>query len=359
MDPTRRPTGWQRTAARLGAAARGSRARATATAMRRRLLSGAAALGLSTLAVPAALAQDPAAGYPSKPIRIVVGFAPGGATDLVARLVAQKLQASLGQPVIVENKPGAGSNIGAEAVARADPDGYTLLLGTIANATNMSIYRNLRYDTLRDFAPISQLMAAPSVLVVTPSLPVNTLQELIALAKAKPGTLTYASSGAGGSPHLAGELLELRAGIDMIHVPYKGAAPALADVIGGQVSLGFKTALSAIPSMQAGKLKPIAVASARRLPQIPNVPTMAEAGMPDFEVSSWNGLLAPAKTPPEIVARLHREVVRILALPDVRENFAAQAAEPVGSTPEAFRDYIRSEIDKWSQVAKQANVVLE
>ena len=321
--------------------------------------TGLAASTIAWLGTTPAVAQDAAAAYPSKPIRILVGFAPGGATDIVARTVAEKLQAAWGQPVVVENRPGAGSNIAAEQAARADPDGHTLLLGTIANATNMSLYKNLKYDTLKDFAPVTQLMSAPSVLVVSPSLPVDDLKGLIALAKQKPGTLTYASSGAGGSPHLAGELLELRAGVDMVHVPYKGAAPALADVIGGQVNLGFKTALSALPSMQAGRLKPIAVAATRRLPQIPNVPTMAEAGFPDFEVSSWNGLMAPAKTPPAIVAKLHREVVRILQLPDVRERFATQAAEPVGSTPEEFRAYIRSEIDRWGTVARTANIVLE
>jgi len=330
---------------------------------RRRMLAaigraGAAAAAGSLLAVPA-FAQDAAAGYPSKPIRIIVGFAPGGATDIVARAIAQKLQEAWGQPVTIDNKPGAGSNIAAEMAARAEPDGYTLLLGTIANATNMSLYRNLKYDTLRDFAPVTQLMAAPSVLVVSPSLPVDDLKGLIALAKSKPGTLTYASSGAGGSPHLAGVLLEQRAGVQMIHVPYKGAAPALTDVISGQVNLGFKTALSAIPSMQSGKLKPIAVAANRRLPQIPNVPTMAEAGMPDFEVSSWNGVLAPAKTPPAILAKLHREIVRILDLPDIRERFVAQAAEPIGSTPEAFGAYIKAEIERWGAVSKQANVTLD
>jgi tripartite-type tricarboxylate transporter receptor subunit TctC len=320
--------------------------------------TGLAASTIAWLGSAPALAQD-AAAYPGKPIRILVGFAPGGATDIVARTVAEKLQAAWGQPVVVENRPGAGSNIAAEQAARAEPDGHTLLLGTIANATNMSLYKNLKYDTLRDFAPITQLMSAPSVLVVSPALPVDDLKGLIALAKQRPGTLTYASSGAGGSPHLAGELLELRAGIDMVHVPYKGAAPALADVIGGQVNLGFKTALSALPSMQAGRLKPIAVAANQRLPQIPNVPTMAEAGFPDFEVSSWNGLLAPARTPPAIVAKLHRELVRILQLPDVRERFATQAAEPVGNSPDEFRAYIRSEIDRWGTVARTANIVLE
>jgi tripartite-type tricarboxylate transporter receptor subunit TctC len=306
-----------------------------------------------------ASAQDAAANYPSRPIRIVVGFVPGGATDVVARLMAQKLQEAWSQPVVVENKPGGGSNIGSEQVARATPDGYTLLLGTIANATNMSIYKDLAYDTLRDFAPVTQFMSAPSVLVVAPSLAPNDLKELIALAKSKPGMLSFASSGAGGSPHLAGELLKLRAGIDIIHVPYKGAAPALADVMTGTVSMGFKTALSAIPQMQSGRLKPIAVAANRRLPQIPNVPTMAEAGLGDFEVSSWNGLLAPAKTAPEIVAKLNRELVRILATSEVREKFAAQAAEPVGSTPEQFRAYIKAEIDKWAQVVKASGAKVD
>ena len=314
---------------------------------------------IAMLWAASASAQDAAANYPNRPIKIVVGFVPGGATDVVARLMAQKLQEAWGQAVLIENKPGGGSNIGSEQVARAAPDGYTLLLGTIANATNMSIYKDLAYDTLRDFAPVTQFISAPSVLVVAPSLPVSNLKELIALAKAKPGTLSYASSGAGGSPHLAGELLKLRAGIDIIHVPYKGAAPALVDVVSGTVSMGFKTALSAIPHMQSGKLKPIAVAANRRLPQIPNVPTMAEAGLADFEVSSWNGLLAPAKTPPEMVAKLNREFVRILATADVREKFAAQAAEPVGNTPEQFRAYIKAEIDKWAQVVKASGAKVD
>ncbi len=311
---------------------------------------------LALLFTPFALAQD---NYPSRPIKLIVPFPPGGATDIVGRLVAQRLQEALGQPVVVENKAGAGSNIGSEQVAKAAPDGYTLLLGTIANATNMSIYKNMSYDTLRDFAPVTQTMAAPSVLVVTNALPANNLKELIGLAKAQPGKLSFASSGAGGSPHLAGELLKLRAGIDIIHVPYKGAAPALVDVVSGVVSMGFKTALSAIPHMQSGKLKPVAVAATKRLAQIPNVPTMVEAGLPDFEVSSWNGVLAPAKTPPEIIARLNQALVRILATQDVKERFAAQAAEPVGSTPEQFRAYIQSEIDKWAQVVKASGAKID
>jgi tripartite-type tricarboxylate transporter receptor subunit TctC len=328
---------------------------------RRRLLGAFGAAATAALLGPSsAFAQGgAAAGYPSRPIRLIVPFLPGGATDIVARLIATRLSEAWGQPVVPENRPGGGSNIGSDLVAKAAPDGYTLLLGTIANATNMTIYKAMPYDTLRDFAPITQTMSAPSVLVASPSLGVSTLKELIALAKAKPGTLSFASSGAGGSPHLAGEMLKMRAGIDMIHVPYKGAAGATADVLSGQVSMGFMTALSAIPFMQAGKVRPIAVAAKKRLAQIPNVPTMAEAGLPDFEVSSWNGLLAPAKTPPEIIAKLHREVVRILALPEVRTAFEAQASEPVASTPEEFRAYIAAEIEKWGKVVKASGAKID
>jgi tripartite-type tricarboxylate transporter receptor subunit TctC len=304
---------------------------------------------LLMLVAGAAAAQG---SYPVRPIRVLVGYTPGGATDIVARILAAKLQEALGQPVVVENKPGAGSNIASEFVARSAPDGYTLLVGSIANATNMVAYKNLGYDTLRDLAPVTQLMSAPSVLAVHPSFPAKNLQELIALAKRDPGKYAFASTGSGGSPHLAGELLKLRAGIDLIHVPYKGAAPALSDLLGGQVQMAFQTALSAVPHLQSGQLRAIAVAANKRLPQLPNVPTMAEAGLPDFEVSSWNGLFAPARTPPEIIARLHSEAVKALAAPDVREKLLAQGAEPVGSTPEEFRAYIRAEIEKWGRVIR-------
>ncbi len=333
--------------------------------------SAAALLAVGTLAVAALLAparaqaqqaggapaEDPSA-FPNRSIRIVVGFAPGGATDIVARAVAQKLQDALKQTIVVDNRPGGGSNIAAEIVARAEADGHTLLMGTVANATNMSIYRNLKYDTLRDFAPVSLLMSAPSVLVVHPSFPANDVRRLVEMAKARPGTLTYASSGAGGSPHLAGAMLELRAGIKMIHVPYKGASPALTDLMSGNVSMGFQTALSAIPAMQSGKLKPLAVAATARLKMLPEVPTLAEAGYPDFEVSSWNGLLAPVRTPSAIIDRLHRELVTIVAMPDIRERFEAQAAVPVGNSPEQFRDYIAREIRRWSEVATRAGITL-
>ncbi len=317
-----------------------------------------AALILASLAF-AGVAADDAAGYPSRPITVVVGYPPGGATDIIARLVSTKLSQALGQPVIVENKPGAGSNIATEQVVRAQPDGHTLLVETIANATNMTVYKNVKYDSTRDLAPIVQFMSSPSVLVVSPSLKAKDLKSLIALAKAEPGKLTYASSGVGGSPHLAGELLELRAGIDMIHVPYKGATPAMVDVISGHVSMGFMTSLGALEQIQAGKLRPIAVASAKRLPELPEVPTMSEAGLDNFEVSSWNGLAAPAGTPEPIIRKLNQEVNKILALPDVREQLRTLGAQPVGGTPQAFSSYVDSEIRKWRDVITSAGISLD
>ena len=311
------------------------------------------------LVVSASSGQDAAAIYPSRPIRIVVGFAPGGPTDRIAREVALGLHEAWGQPVIVESKPGAGSRIAFEFVARSDPDGYTLLLGALQTATNMSVYRQLNYDTLRDFAPVTQLTSTVLVLAATPSLEAKTVADLVELAKSRPGVLTYASFGVASSAHFAGTLLEQRAGIRMIHVPYNGAAPAQAAIVGGQIDLGFMSALSAMPLMQSGKLRALAVTSDKRLAQLPDVPTMAEAGFPGFEVSSWQGLLAPARTPPLIVSKLHREISRILALPEVRERFAAVAAEPVGSSPTEFRAYIQSEIAKWSAVAKRAEMVLD
>ena len=294
--------------------------------------------------------------YPAQPIRLIVSFAAGGPTDIFARVVASKLEKELGQPIIVENKPGGGSNIGSEFVAKAKPDGYTLLVGTVANATNMGIYKNLGYDTARDFVPITQIMSSPSVLVVNINLPIRTLDELVAYIKARPGKLSYASSGAGGMQHHAGELLKLRAGIDALHIPYKGAAPALTDVIGGTVDFGLKTASGVMPAILSGKVRPIAVAGSARLAQLPDVPTMAEAGMPDLEADSWNGLFAPAGTPPAIINRLAEATIAILKTQDIKERFAAISATPVGSTPEEFSKYVKAEIAKWGMVAKQANV---
>ncbi len=319
----------------------------------RRALLGA--LVLSTGLGMTALAQ---AKYPDKPIKILVGFAAGGPTDIVARLIGSRLEKVLGQPVIVENKPGGGSNIASAEAARAKPDGYTLFLGTIANATNMSIYKNLNYNTERDFIPITQLVSSPSVLVVNNDLPVKTLAELIAYAKANPGKLSYASSGAGGSPHLAGEMLKQRAGIDALHVPYKGAAPAMNDVMGGTVSMGFKTASGVTSTIQAGRLRAIAIASNTRLPQLPDVPTLAELGFKDFEVSSWSGLFAPKGTPPEVIQTIAKASIEILKSPEVRKQLESMGAIPVGSTPEEFQKYVRAEIEKWGAVAKTAKIEL-
>jgi tripartite-type tricarboxylate transporter receptor subunit TctC len=314
---------------------------------------------LAAVPIGSAVAQDAAATYPSRPIRIVVGFTPGGPTDQVAREIAFRLQEAWGQPVIVENKPGASSRIAFEYVARADPDGYTLLLGAVQTATNMAVYRRLNYDTLRDFAPVTQLTSAVLALTASTSLKARTVQDLVALARARPGELTYATFGVASSAHFAGALFEQRAGIRLTHVPYNGAAPAQTAIAGGQVDMGFMSALSAMPLMQSGKLRALAVTSETRLAQLPDVPTMAEAGFPAFEVSSWQGLLAPAATPPAIVSKLQREIARILALPDVRERFAAVAAEPVASTPAQFRAHIEAEIARWAAVAKRANLTLD
>lgn len=318
----------------------------------------AAGLGGAQPAAARGVVED-VGSYPSRPITMVVGYTPGGATDIIARLVANKLSQAWGKPVIVENKAGAGSNIATEQVVRADPDGYTLLVETIANATNMSVYKNLNYDTLRDLTPIVQFMSSASVLVVNPDLPARNLKELIALAKARPGKLDYASSGVGGSPHLAGEMFKIRAGVDIVHIPYKGATPALTDVLSGHVSMGFMTSLGVLGYMQSGKLRPIAVASPKRLSELPEVPTMAQAGLPDFDVLSWNGLAAPANTPRPIVDKLNKEVNRILNMPDVKKQLQALGADPVGGTPEEFANYVNAETKKWAAVVKTAGFSLD
>jgi tripartite-type tricarboxylate transporter receptor subunit TctC len=297
--------------------------------------------------------------YPSRTVTIVVGFAPGGATDVSARLLASKLTQALGKPFIVENRPGANSNIGSQHVVRAQPDGYTLLLATIANATNMSASKNNGYDTQRDLSPIVLFMSSPSVLVVTPSLPVTDLRSLIALAQSQPGRLSFASSGTGGSTHLAGELLKMRAGLDLIHIPYQGAAPAMADVIAGQVQMGFMVALGALGPMQKGQLRPIAVANARRLAELPDVPTMAEAGMPDFEVSPWNGLAAPRGTPQPVIDKLNAEVNKILAAPGFQQHLQALGGHAEGGSSQKFADHVQAQILKWRGVIRAARITLD
>jgi len=314
---------------------------------------------LATVAMVTAMTPGTAqaqSNYPDKPIKLIVPFPPGGATDIVARLVASSLEKRLGQTIIVENKPGGGSNIGTAEAARAKPDGYTMLMGTIANAINPSVYTNLTYDMKRDFIPVTLAMTSPSILVINPSVPANNLQELIAWAKANPGKLSLASSGAGGSPHMAAELLKLRTGIDYLHVPYKGAGPAMTDVMSGVVLGGFKTAAAAIPQIQAGKVKAIAVADPQRLPDRPNVPTMAEAGAPDFNVSSWNGLFVPAGTPPAVVDRLVKETIAVLQDPAMRADLVKRGAVPGGISQAEFQAFLDKELKTWAEVAKAANV---
>jgi tripartite-type tricarboxylate transporter receptor subunit TctC len=307
----------------------------------------------------AAQAQDASAHYPNKPVRIVIGYQPGGPTDLTARVVATKLQAALGQPFIVENKPGAGSNLASEMVAAAAPDGYTLLVAASQLTWNSVLFKKLKFDAVKSFEPVSMIMSAPAVLVVNPALPVKDLAELVSMAKKQPGKLSFASSGNGSVPHIAGELFKTRAGINLLHVPYRGAGPALSDLLGNQVSMSFMTALSALPHVQNNKLKPLAVTSRQRLPMLPNVPTMAEAGVPGVEVDSWNGLFAPAGTPKEIVDKLYRELAKALATPEVRKTFEDQAATVVGSSPAEFSSFLKKEVVEGSAFAKSINLSLE
>jgi tripartite-type tricarboxylate transporter receptor subunit TctC len=304
-----------------------------------------------------ALAQADA--WPARPIKIVVGYQVGGPTDLTARLVATQLGAALGQPVVVENKPGAGSNLASEMVAAAAPDGYTLLLAAAPITINSFLYKSVKYDVQKSFEPVVNVMTAPSVLAVAPGVPARTLQELVALAKKEPGKLSYGSSGNGGTQHLAGELFKQRAGIDVLHVPYKGASSALSDLMAGQISMVFMTSMSALPHLKAGNPRPIAVAADTRLPQLPDVPTLAESGFPGFEAESWNGLFAPAGTPRAIVDRLNRAVNAALAQPAVRDALVAQGAVPVGGSPDEFRRYVASEVSRWGKLLQTLKVSLD
>ena len=311
---------------------------------KRALLAGLGALSLSA----AAFAQ-----YPNKPIKIIVPFLAGGTTDIMARAVAADLQKAFGQAVVVENRAGAGGNIGADAVAKSAPDGYTFLMGTVGtHAINMALYTKMPYDAVKDFAPVSLVAAVPNILVATPSFPVNSVKELIDLAKKEDGKLTFASSGSGTSIHLSGELFKQLAGVQMTHVPYKGSSAALPDVMSGQVNVMFDNAPSVMPHIKGGKLKAIAVTSGKRAPALPNVPTIAESGLPGFEASSWFGLLAPAGTPKEIVDKVSAQIQKMLQTPEMKERLASQGADGVGNTPEQFAAHIKTEIDKWAKVVK-------
>ena len=324
---------------------------------RRALLAAIAVLCSATVPAMSAMSANAAEAFPSRPIRLIVPFTPGGTTDILARLVAQKAGDVLGQPMVVENRPGAGGNIGAEAAARSAADGYTLLMGTLGTqVTNQFIYPRMPYDSAKDFAPVTLVANSPNVLLVNSTLPANSIGELIGLARREPGKINYASTSTGGSPHLSGELLNMMAGIKMQHVPYKGAAPAMTDLLAGQVNLMFDNLPSALAQIQGGRIKALAVTGVKRASVLPSVPTVRESGLPDYEVNSWFGLLAPAGTPPERVRQLQQAVDKVVAMPDVRKRIQELGAEPGGEGSAAFAAQIKADTDKWSRVIRTAGI---
>ena len=299
-----------------------------------------------------ALAQS----YPTRAIKLVVPSSPGGGTDIVARILGQKMSEQLGQQFVVENRAGAGTVIGNDAVAKSAPDGYTLLMGLSTLAINPSMYAKLPYDALRDFAPVSQSVSACNILILHPSVPAKTVVELIALARAKPGSLTFGSAGMGTNPHLSGELFKSLARIDMVHVPFKGSGQSIISQLAGEIAANFPSVPTAMPYVKAGRLRGIGVTTLRRVEVLPDVPSIAEAGLPGYEATQWFGLLAPAGTPRPIIDRLHQESSRALRSADMKERMTAEGLEVVGSTPEEFASYIRSETEKWTQVIKAAGI---
>lgn len=312
----------------------------------------ACALAAALLAALPAAAQN----YPAKAVRIIVPYAAGGNTDITARAVGSKLAEVFGQQVIVDNRPGGATNIGSELAARAAPDGYTIFMGGASNAINMSLYAKPPYDTLRDFAPISLCVKGANVLSTHPSLPARNLKELIALAKARPGKLNFASSGLGSSNQMAGELLKVMAGINIVHVPYKGNAPALTDTVAGHVEMIFSGVPALVPHIKSGRLRAIGIGSLKRFPALPEVPTFDESGLRDYEATTWFGLMAPVKTPKEIVARLNLEVDKIIRSADIQTRFINDGLEPIGGSPADFDRFIRAEIAKYSKVIQAARI---
>jgi tripartite-type tricarboxylate transporter receptor subunit TctC len=298
--------------------------------------------------------------YPGKPIRVIVGFTPGGYVDIGTRIVAGPLAAALGQQVIVDNRAGAGGIVGTELAARAAPDGYTLTVGSVGtSAVNMSLYKKLPYDTLRDFAPVARLSDAPNILAVHPSLPAHSVKELIALARARPGQITYASSGAGTSTHLAAALFESLARVQLVHIAYKGGSQAVIDVVSGQVPVTFATAASVSPHTKAGRLRGLAVTGSERTALLPDLPTIAENGLPGYAMINWLGLFAPVGTPRPVVEKLSAEVIRIVRLPDVRERLNVLGAEPAPLATEEFAAFVKSEVDKWARVVAATRMTAE
>ena len=300
-----------------------------------------------------------AADYPARPVHVIVGLTAGSGVDIMARFVGQKLAESMGQPFIIENRPGAGSNIATHFAAQAAPDGYTIFVPTIANAINATLYKNLQFDVLRDFSPVILAATAPNLLIVNPKVPANTVQEFIALAKKQPGKLTIGSSGIGTSPQMSGELFRRRAGIDLLPVPYKGGPEATAALLGGQIDSLFAITSTALPHIAAGRVRALAVTSRARSPLLPNVPTVAESGMPGFEAVTWFGFAVPTGTPRPIIDRLNVEIGKALAMPDVKQKLSAQGIDVAGGTPEQFGAYMRDEFAKWGQLVKDSGAKVE
>jgi tripartite-type tricarboxylate transporter receptor subunit TctC len=311
------------------------------------------ALVLCSLFVVAAGAQD---AYPSRPLKFILPFPPGGGTDILGRVIAERLSASLGQPVVTENRGGAGGNVGAEAAAHSAPDGYTIVLVAPSLAISPSLYSKLNYDPVKDLAPIGLVATVPNVMITNPAVEAKNLQEFIALARSRPGAMNYGSGGAGTSNHLAGELFNIVTGARLVHVPYKGVNLAMQGVLAGEIQLVFIGIPAALPHIKAGKLRALALVAPQRSPALPEVPTVAEAGLRDFEVTTWYGIMTPAGTPRPIVSRLNAELVKIMHAPDVKERLAAMATDPLTSTPEEFAAYLKQEIAKWGDVVRKANL---
>ena len=322
-----------------------------------RLLWGVALAPL--VLAPATLNAQTSDSYPSRPVRVIVGLAPGGGTDIQTRLIAQKLTESLGRPFVVENRTGAGGTVAYAFVAKAPPDGYTLLGVASGYSITPAVYAKLAYDPLKDFAPISLAIEAPLILIAHPSVPVRSVKELIALARARPGALDYGTAGHGTSPHLAMELLKSMARIDLTHVPYKGTGQSLADLTAGQIQLMFGNILSCLPPVKAGRLRGIAVSGAKRAPAIRELPTVSEAGVPGYVTTTWHGWLAPAGTPASLVQRLSGEIAKVVKSPDIAERMASDGGEPVGSSPEQFRQHLTNEIARWKKVVRDTGLRVE
>jgi tripartite-type tricarboxylate transporter receptor subunit TctC len=316
------------------------------------MLAASLAAGLIS---SAAMAQS----YPERPVRFVVGFSAGGGTDVVARLIADHLTEALKQPVIVDNRPGAASNIGAELVATSPNDGYTIFMGTISTSTNRTLYRNLKYDALKDFAPVTQVLSTPFLLAVHPSLPTQNLKEFIAYAKARPGKLNYGSAGNGSGAHLFSEMFRSMTGVDIVHIPYKGAAPATTALLSGETMFKFDNIVTTLKLARSGKLRALAVTTMTRSSAAPEIPTMNEAGVPGYDANAWFGVFAPTGTPPQVLGRLHAEITQILKQPRVRNTLLALGGEPVGSSPQEFGRFFKSEIEKWGKVIKTANLQID